>query len=235
MALEKDYNTTRNPLVLKEYGRNIQKLIDFVKAFDDKEKRTKYALTLIQLMRQIAPGGNFTPESEQKFWDDLHIISDMKLDIDSPYPVPELKLLYKKPEPLIFKSHKVKLKHYGRNIELLIQKTVETKDPEKRENAIIYIGKLMKTFQSTWNKDNTDDAVIIKNIQSLSDGQLDIDLEMVTENNLFEVLYKDKGRSSARRNQRSPRSHGSGRSQGGGRGQGGRQSSGRNQHHRRKN
>ena len=234
MALEKDYNTTRKFLVLKEYGRNIQKLIDFIKTIDDKEKRTKYAHTMIQLMRQIVPGGNYALETEQKFWDDLHIITDMNIDIDSPYPKPELKLLYKKPEPLKYHKHRVKLKHYGRNIELLIQKAVETKDPEKRENAIIYIGKLMKTFQSTWNKDNTDDAAIIKNIQNLSDGQLDIDPEKVTENNLFEVLYRDKGRSTVRRNQRSTRSQSSGRGQGGARGQGGRQSSGRNQHRKRR-
>ncbi len=234
MALEKDYNTSRNPLVLKEYGRNIQKLIDFVHNFDDKEKRTKYAHTLIQLMRQIVPGGNYTPESEQKFWDDLHIISDMKLDIDSPYPIPEPTLLTKKPEPMKYYSHKVKLKHYGRNIELLIQKALETDDPEKREHAIIYIGKLMKTFQSTWNKENAEDKVIIKNIRDLSGGQLDIDPEKVTENNLFEVLYKDKGRPPARRNQRTARSQGSGRGQSGGRGQGGRQGSGRNQHRRRR-
>ena len=116
MALEKDYNTTRKFLVLKEYGRNIQKLIDFIKTIDDKEKRTKYAHTLIQLMRQIVPGGNYALETEQKFWDDLHIISDMNIDIDSPHPKLELKLLYKIPAHLTYDKHRAKLKHNQRNI-----------------------------------------------------------------------------------------------------------------------
>jgi len=228
MEMVKDYNTGRSLLILREYGRNILKLIDFIKTFDDKKKRTEYAQTLINLMRQIVPGANFNRDNEQKFWDDLHIISHMELDINAPYPKPEEKILYKKPDRIKYHKNNVKLKHYGRNIELLIEKATETKDPDERENAIIYIGKLMKTFQATWNKGNAGDAVIVKNINELSGGALNIDVDRVIENNLFEVLYKDKGRS---RNK--PR-RGPSRGQGSGKSSSRNQYSGRNQNRRRR-
>jgi len=227
MDMVKDYNTGRNQLILREYGRNILKLVEFIRNIDDKKKRTEYARTLITLMRQIVPGANFNRDNEQKFWDDLHIISNMDLDIDGPYPIPEEKVLYKKPDRMKYHKNNVKLKHYGRNIELLIEKAAETKDPQERENAIIYIGKLMKTFQATWNKGIAGDSVIVKNINELSGGVLDIEVDRVVENNLFEVLYKDKGRSRNKPRRGSSRGQGSGKSSRN-------QYSGRNQNRRRR-
>jgi len=200
--MENDYNTDRTPLVLMEYGRNVQKLVDFIKKIEDKEKRTQYALTLKNLMRQIAPSSVQTQETEQKLWDDMFIISGFDLEIDSPFPVPEEKMLTRKPEKLDYHNYKVKLRHYGRNMELLIDQALEIEDEDDLERAVIYIGKLMKTFQATWNKESADDAVILENIKFLSDGKLTIDLEKVKEGNLFEVLYKEKGGSRPKNHRR---------------------------------
>ena len=190
-----DYNTSLPPLILKEYGRNIQKLVNYLKTIKDGEERLKNAHTLVELMKQIAPSVKETNETNQKLWDDMHIMSEFDLEVDGPYPVPEKDVLNKKPQRVPYVNNRIKYKHYGRNIELLVKEAIKKEDPQEREDAIIYIGKLMKSFYGSWNKEVIDDAVILENIKAISDGALDIDLERVKEDNLFERLYKDKRKS----------------------------------------
>jgi hypothetical protein len=174
-----------NQFILKEYGKNIQKLVDYVQTVPDKDKRTEYAYTLVDLMKQLNP--QLKTENDQKLWDDLFIMSDFELDVDAPFPMPEKELLGKRPKRLGYPQGEVKFKHYGRNIEKLIEKAVEIEDDEEQEVAIIYIGQLMRSFHSTWNRDNFDDAIILDDIKILSKGKLHIDLEKVKENGLFET------------------------------------------------
>jgi hypothetical protein len=187
-----DYNTVRPPLILKEYGRNMQKLVEYIKSIEDKEKRTESAYVLIELMKLINPDARNAQETTQKLWDDLVIMSDFDIDLNSPYPIPERDILFKKPQQLGYKTSEVRFKHYGRNIELLIKKATEIEDPEEKEAAIIHIGRLMKGFQNAWNRDNVDDAVIIKDMEFLSRKELTMDLDKVRENNLFESLIKER-------------------------------------------
>lgn len=194
-----EYNTSQQPLILREYGRNVQKLVAYLKTIEDKEKRNESAATLVELMKQVAPSVKETPETSQKLWDDLFIMSDFDLDIDSPYPVPEPEVLNKKPRRLEYTNYDVKYKHYGRNIDLLIKEAIKKEDPLEREEAIIYIGKLMKSFYTSWNKEVIDDSVILENIKSISGGELDIDLDKVKEDNLFEKLYHNKRKASSTR------------------------------------
>lgn len=199
----KDYNTGRKPLRLKEYGRNVQKLVDYVRQIEDKDERTRNAKTLITLMRQIVPGSKDTQETPQKFWDDLFIISDFDLDVNSPYAIPEREILDKKPHPMKYHTYDVKYKHYGHNIELLINEAMKKENEEDRQKAIIYIGKLMKTFHMTWSNEIIDDETILEIIANLSDNKLklDVDKETIKENSLFETLYKEKSKGKPRRNQ----------------------------------
>ncbi len=193
-----DYNTQRPTLILKEYGRNIQKLVEFVNKTEDKQKRNEYAEILVELMRQLNPNVRDN-ESSQKLWDDMFIMADFNIDIDSPFPVPEKEFLTKKPHKLKYKPSEVKFKHYGRNIELLIKRAMEIEDPKEREEATIYIGRLMKGFHQVWNRENTDESTIIHNIKNLSSGVLDLDIAMVKENNFFESTMaeaKDRNRDS---------------------------------------
>ncbi len=182
----------RPPLILKEYGRNMQKLVEYIKSIEDKEKRTESAYVLIELMKLINPDAKNAQETTQKLWDDLVIMSDFDIDLNSPYPFPDRDILFKKPQRLGYKTSEVKFKHYGRNIELLIKKATEIEDPEEKEAAIIHIGRLMKGFQISWNRDNIDDAVIIKDLEKLSHHQLTMDVNKVRENNLFESLVKER-------------------------------------------
>ena len=187
-----NYNTSRPTLILKEYGRNMQMLVEHIKTIEDKEKRSESALVLIELMQLINPNAKNAQESSQKIWDDLFIMSDFDLDIDSPYPKPEREILNKKPERLSYKATEIKYKHYGRNIQLLIKKAMEIVDAEDKEVAVIHIGRLMKSFQNTWNRDNVEDATILKNIENMSNKELTIDLEKVRSENLFDSMVKER-------------------------------------------
>src|SRR5690606_789027 len=181
-------------LILKEYGRNIQKLVNYVTTIDDKEKRTQYAHTLIDLMKQINPAMKEGPEYAQKLWDDLYIMSGFNLDVDSPYPMPEKEILGRKPKRLDYNHHSIRYKHYGRNMELLIDKAIALEDEEEKEAAVVYVGKLMKSFYASWNKDVIDDSVIVDNIKTLSKGKLDISVAKVKENNLFDSSSKERSK-----------------------------------------
>jgi hypothetical protein len=183
-----EFDKNKHSVILKEYGKNIQKLVDYVQTVPDKQKRTEYAYTLVDLMKQLNP--QLKTESDQKLWDDLYIMSNFELDVDAPFPMPEKELLGKRPQMIGYPDGEVKFKHYGRNIEKLIEKAVEIEDDEEQETAIIYIGQLMRSFHSTWNRENFDDGIILDDIKTLSKGKLHIDLEKVKENSLFETSMR---------------------------------------------
>lgn len=177
--------TNKHSVILKEYGKNIQRLAIHVAEMEDREKRTQSAYLLVEMVKQLNP--QMKTENDQKIWDDLHIMSNFTLDVDGPYPKPEAELLFKKPKIVGYPKGEIKFKHYGRNIEKLIERAVEIEDDEEQEAAIIYIGQLMRSFHSTWNRENFDDGIILDDIKTLSKGKLHIDLEKVREMGLFET------------------------------------------------
>jgi hypothetical protein len=187
-----EYNTQRPHIILKEYGRNVQKLVDYIRNLPDKEKRTQMAHTLIELIKQLEPINLEAPENPQRNWDDLYIIADFNIDLDSPYPVPEREILFKKPKRMSYPQTDVKYRHYGKNIEKLVKEAVKKEDPQEREESVIYLGKLMKTFYGNWNKETLDDSVIVKDIKAMSQGVLSVSIDKVREDNLFEKLYREK-------------------------------------------
>ncbi|HCM76730.1 MAG TPA: DUF4290 domain-containing protein [Cytophagales bacterium] len=187
-----EYNTQREHIKLKEYGRNVQKLVNYIRTVPDKDKRTELATTLIELIKQLAPSVKEAFENPQRIWDDLYIIADFNLDVNNPYPIPDPETVFKKPQRMTYPQSRVRYRHYGKNIEKLIVEALAKEDPKEKEEAVIYLGKLMKTFHGNWNKETIDDSVIIKDIEKMSDGQLTLDLSKVREENLFEKLYREK-------------------------------------------
>jgi hypothetical protein len=191
------YNTQKNALILKEYGRNIQMLAKYLNTIEDREKRSQSAKALIELMKQINPNVRDTNEESQKLWDDLFIMSDFELEIDSPYPKPERSILDRKPERIKYKDKSIMYKHYGLNIQLLVDKIVTIEDKKERDQASLYLGRLIKSFSNIWNRENLDDDSVMENIEHLSKGELNIDMDKVRENNLFDSLTKEKQRNNA--------------------------------------
>ncbi len=190
-----EYNSQRPHIILKEYGRNVQKLIEYIRNQPDKEKRTDLSYTLIELIKQLTPSIKEQGEDPQRLWDDLYIIADFNLDVNSPFPVPEREILFKKPMKMAYPQSDVRFKHYGKNIEKLVKEALKKEDPQERQDAIIYLGKLMKTFYGNWNKETLDDSVILKDIQAMSGGALNMTIDKVREDNLFEKLYKERKKS----------------------------------------
>jgi hypothetical protein len=187
-----EYNTSRPDIILKEYGRNVQKLVEYIRTVPDREKRTELAATLIELIKQLNPTIKEQGEDPQRMWDDLYIMADFNLDLNNPYPVPKPEILLRKPNKVEYPQSKIKFKHYGKNIELLVQEALKKTDPEERQDAIIYLGKLMKTFFGNWNKETLDDSVILRDLQLLSKGALTINIDQIREDNMFEKLYRDR-------------------------------------------
>lgn len=180
----------------------MQMLVDHIRVIEDREKRNESAHVLIELMKLINPSAIDSQDSNQKLWDDLFIMSDFDLDIDSPYPIPEREILNKKPERMGYKTSEIKYKHYGRNIQLLVKKIMELEDPEEKEAGVIHLGRLMKSFQNTWNRDNVEDVTILKNIENMSNKELTIDLEKVKSENLFDSFVKERRSRPVNKNRR---------------------------------
>ena len=207
MSLE--YNTERTQLRLKEYGRNVQNLVKHIKTVEDKEQRNKLAGLLVELMKMINPEfSKDANEYTQKVWDDLFIISKFDLDVESPFPIPESTILDKKPNRMTYQSNEIKYRHYGRNVERLIDHAITLEDPKEQEGAVIAIGRLMKSFYLTWNKDNIEDEQVLKNIKQLSKNQLDIDIAKVKEFGLFDSEKRERSYDNNRPHQNRSRKGG---------------------------
>lgn len=203
-----EYNTSKSKLILKEYGRNIQKLADYIKTIEDRDKRTKFAYTLIELMRQLNPSIRDNGENTQKIWDDLFIMTDFTLDVDAPFPKPEPDVLFKKPKRLSYNDEPVTFKHYGRNIEKLIERANAIEDEEEKRNAIIYLGRLMKNFYMSWNRENVEDEVIMRHIKEMSGNKLSLQINEIKDKGLFDINY-NKSRSGTSSSNKGRRNQGS--------------------------
>ena len=188
-----EYNSQREPLVLMEYGRNVQKLVRYIRSLDDKEERSRLSHVLIHLMKQLNPSVRENSDNVQRIWDHLHIMADFKLDIDAPYPTPDESIVFAKPQKMEYKSGEIKYRHYGRNIEFLINKAISIENEKDKEESIIYIGKLMKSFYASWNKENISDDVIVRHLYEMSDHKIDFRHKLNKEETLFNISnFKDK-------------------------------------------
>jgi hypothetical protein len=171
-----DYNTTRPALLYSEYGRNIQNMVKYIKTLDSKEERNKHAQAVIDLMGFLNPHLRDVADFKHKLWDHLFIIADFDLDVDSPYPIPSKESLDTKPQRVPYPLNKIKYKHYGKTVELMIEKAKEIKDePERKSQMVASIANFMKMSYVTWNKDTVSDDTIISDLKLLSRGELEIE------------------------------------------------------------
>jgi hypothetical protein len=150
-------------------------MVEYTLSLEDREKRNQQAQAIIELMGQMNPGLRNVEEFRHKLWDHLYIISEGKLDVDSPYPKPNLEVIRKKPKHIGYPKQRIKFKHYGKNVERLIEKAIEMEDEDKKKGFTECIGNYMKLVHKNWNKENANDEVIKSDIVSLSDGKLELE------------------------------------------------------------
>jgi len=167
-----DYNTSRKKLILPEYGRNVQMMVDHAITLEDRDKRNLAAETIIRVMSNMNPQLKENLDFKHKLWDHIHIIADFKLDIDAPFPVPEKELLEQAPARLPYPKNKIKFMHYGKVVEMMIEKALEMEPGEKRDLYAKFIANHMKLSYMVWNKDGVPNEVIFKALSALSNGQL---------------------------------------------------------------
>jgi len=180
-----EYNTSLPRMIIPEYGRNIQKMIDFAITVADKEERNKVARAIIDVMGQLNPHLRDVTDFKHKLWDHLFIISEFKLDVDSPYPKPTPETFQTKPELLSYPSNDIRYKHYGKTVENIIAKAKEYPEGEERNELINQIANLMKRSYLNWNRDSVNDEVIINQLTELSKGDIKAEASILRSTNAF--------------------------------------------------
>ena len=181
-----EYNTEREHLIIPEYGRHIQKMVNQAVAMEDREERNKCAKSIIAVMGNLNPHLRDVPDFQHKLWDQLFMISDFKLDVDAPYPKPSSEELSERPEPLAYPQNFPKYRFYGNNIKRMIDVAVKWEDGDKKDALVMTIANHMKKSFLSWNKDTVEDQVIFNHLFELSDGALNLkdsdeDLTEVTD------------------------------------------------------
>lgn len=163
-----EYNTEREKLRMPEYGRNVLKMVEETVAIPDRDKRTRQAKAIVKVMELLNPQVHQEENWEHKIWDHLYIISDFKLDVDSPYPAPSVEDLNTKPMPIPLVRKPVKASHYGRNIEGVIDLISGLEDGDQKTSLIRSLAMYMRTQYLIWNKDSVADETIFNDIEKLS-------------------------------------------------------------------
>ncbi|MDF1672831.1 MAG: DUF4290 domain-containing protein [Vicingaceae bacterium] len=192
-TVEKDYNTRRPQMVIPEYGRNIQKMVEHAINTTDRDERNKIATAIISVMGQLNPHLRDIADFKHKLWDHLFIISDFKLDVDSPYPIPEKEEIMRKPEKMAYPQTDNRFKHYGKSVVNLINRAIEFPEGDEKEALIGVIVNLMKKSYLTFNQDSVDDTLILKDLETLSKGELKVsDKIVIVPTNEILALTKTK-------------------------------------------
>ncbi len=194
-----EYNTSRKKLVLPEYGRNIQRMVDLTKAEPDKEKRNAMAQAIIAIMGNMNPHLRDIVDFKHKLWDHLAIMADFSLNIDSPYPEPEIEVLQEKPEIVPYKTNDTRFKHYGKTLEKMVDVAVDMEEGEMKDILVSLIANHMKKSYLTWNKEVVDDIQIFRDLKIISKGKIDLSTEKTTLTETREILAKNKRRRVQRK------------------------------------
>ncbi|WP_124981376.1 DUF4290 domain-containing protein [Nonlabens xiamenensis] len=169
-----EYNTERNTLNIPEYGRHIQKLVEHCKTLETKEERNKMAHAIVGVMGNLNPHLRDVADFQHKLWDQLFIIADFDLDVDSPFPKPDREELQARPPKMAYPQKQPRYRFYGNNIQSMINVALGWEKGEKREALTFIIANHMKKSFLNWNKDSVDDAVIFRHLHEMSDGQINL-------------------------------------------------------------
>ncbi|MFZ9387686.1 MAG: DUF4290 domain-containing protein [Chitinophagaceae bacterium] len=167
-----EYNTTRNELIMREYGRHVQKMVEHILTIEEPERRQRNAQAVIELMGFLNPHLKNVEDFRHKLWDHLFLIADFSLDVKSPYPIPTRETLKARPKPLPYPKRYPKFSHLGKNLEVVINKALKEDNPDKRlgfANAIAYY---MKLAYNNWHKEQAQDDAIQSELSSITEGQL---------------------------------------------------------------
>lgn len=167
-----EYNTTRSRMLMPEYGRNVQRMVEYLLTIEDPDARLRNAEAVIELMGTLNPHLKTIEDYKHKLWDHLYQMTEFKLDVASPYPRPTAEQVFKKPEVLPYPQGGIAHKHFGKNLEGLIEKAMAETDPEKKQGFTQTIGYYMKLAYTNWHREPVHDDMIRTELAALTNGEL---------------------------------------------------------------
>lgn len=172
-----DYNTQREKLVLPEYGREIQKMVDYAVTLEDREERQRCAEAIVAIMQRMFPEGDNAEEQERKLWDHLAIMSGFRLDIDYPFDVSQAVKIAKKPEPLEYPMKKIPVRHYGSMIFELFDKLKTMEPGDERDELVKLTANQMRRNLLQWSHGSCDEEKVASDLARFTDGKIQLDLD----------------------------------------------------------
>lgn len=190
-AYELEYNSERENLLIPEYGRHIQKLVNHCRELPTKEERSEMAQSIIEVMGNLQPHLRDVPDFKHKLWDQLFIMANFNLDVEVPYTIQTKEELKAKPEKLPYPKMANKYRFYGNNIQIMIDEAIKWEDGELKEALNYTIANHMKKCFLNWNKDTVEDALIFKHLKELSKDKIDLSVEKIQLSDI-DKLYKKK-------------------------------------------
>ncbi len=188
-----EYNTSREGLLIPEYGRNVQKLVQELILEPDRDRRTRMAQVVIRIMAQVRQtrdqenGGDF----QQKLWDHIHIISDFKLDVDSPYPPPPEEVLTRKPKRMEREKEPIRFRYFGRNVQKVVREVAELEEGEQKDLLIHTLANYLKKLFLTWNRESVDDEIIFRQMEEISGGKIKLSDEKTKLHETSDILARN--------------------------------------------
>lgn len=204
-----EYNTSLPQLVYPDFGRHIQKMVDHACTIEDREERNKAAHTIVSIMANLNPQfRDSSIEVRQKLWDQIAIISDFKLDVDYPFSPPKKEELFIKPEKLKNPQAYIRYKHYGKNLELMIQAVIKMEESEEKEYLVELIANHMKRSYLAWNRDSVNDIIIFNDLKDLSNDKIKIkeDLKLKeTKDLIFKAVTTNTNNKNYKKGRKGPR------------------------------
>lgn len=189
-----DYNTLRDRLVLPEYGREVQKMVEYAITIPDREERLKCAKSIISIMDRMSPEGKNAEDHERKLWDHLAIMSNFQLDIDYPYDVSEATNMTKKPSPIPYPMRKIPVRHYGVLVFELFEKLKSMSPGEERDELAKITANQMKRDLYMWSHGAADDEKVASDLARFTDGKIQLDLETFKFDKIVETETASKNK-----------------------------------------
>ncbi|TNF45677.1 MAG: DUF4290 domain-containing protein [Bacteroidetes bacterium] len=199
-----EYNTTRGRLILPEYGRNVQNMIAYAMEINDRDERNRAAMAIIEVMGQLNPHLRDVDDFRHKLWTHLFVMSDFKLDVDSPYEIPKQEILNEKPKLMEYPKSKIRYGHYGQYTQKILESSMEVKDEKEKEYLKNTMANFMKKQFLSYNNDTVENHVIAQQLKELSKGDLVLENpdELVNTNTLLRSMGMNQNKWNNNKNKK---------------------------------
>ncbi|MBP5319151.1 MAG: DUF4290 domain-containing protein [Paludibacteraceae bacterium] len=192
-----EYYTAKNKLILPEYGRNIQQMVEYAMTIEDRGERTRCVKTIISIMGNLFPHLRDVNDFKHKLWDHLAMMSDYRLDIDYPYDIPKKEDAVIRPVKINYPDYHLRYRHYGRTLPALVKAAADY-EGEDKQLLVSMVANQMKKSYLAWNKDNVEDKKIYDDLRELSDGRLDYNEETLRLRDARELQLVTKNKPNVK-------------------------------------